>query len=350
MLNNSNIKPIKIISTQKKDTLEIRWNPNNICNFSCWYCFPGSNEGNHNSPNDLDLIIKNFNHLLNQYKNKLNKTNVDLKIAGGEPTLWKDLSLFLTEIKKENNIYITLISNGSRTLRWWKENGHLIDNLHLSYHVKEANLNHTIDVADFMYDIGKKITVKVLMDPTCWDQCIMAIEYLKKNSKNNFMIQVCEVLLPTDLKIKDIKIVNNDLNYNKDQKKYLSNGLKRFPNISWLWKNRKLIFSNKIRLYESIAFLRNGKKLKAKSETYINRSLNSFRGWECNIGVESVYVHWDGSLIGSCGQKLYGLDHSINILDKDFINKFNVELKPVICSINSCPCQPETHISKRCLA
>lgn len=218
MLNNSNIKPIKIISTQKKDTLEIRWNPNNICNFSCWYCFPGSNEGNHNSPNDLDLIIKNFNHLLNQYKNKLNKTNVDLKIAGGEPTLWKDLSLFLTEIKKENNIYITLISNGSRTLRWWKENGHLIDNLHLSYHVKEANLNHTIDVADFMYDIGKKITVKVLMDPTCWDQCIMAIEYLKKNSKNNFMIQVCEVLLPTDLKIKDIKIVNNDLNYNKDQK------------------------------------------------------------------------------------------------------------------------------------
>ncbi len=158
------MKPIKIVSTQKENILEIRWNPNNLCNFNCRYCFPYNNTGEYKSPKDLDLIVNNFNFLLEQYKEKLGKTRIHLKIAGGEPSLWKDLDTFTHRIKQSNDVYVTLITNGSRTLRWWKEHGQLFDNVHLTHHVAQADIDHTMEVADTMYEFGKKITVKVLMD------------------------------------------------------------------------------------------------------------------------------------------------------------------------------------------
>ena len=341
------MKPIKIVSTQKENILEIRWNPNNLCNFSCRYCFPNNNTGEYKSPKDLDLIVKNFNFLLNEYKEKLGKTRIHLKIAGGEPSLWKDLAEFTFQIKEKNDIYLTLITNGSRTLRWWKDNGYLFDNVHLTHHVAQADLDHTMAVADTMYDFGKKVTVKVLMDLENWEKSEAAVEYLKNNSRNRFMIQVAEVIEPETTNIWSIRAVTgDDLKYTPEQKKYLSKGLRRLPSLMWLWKNRNLITSGEIRLTESIATLDDGSKLKAKSETYINKNWNTFKGWSCNIGIEGIYIEWTGEMKGSCNEHLYGLDYNYNILDTDFTDKFVLNPVPAICSKYNCMCTPETHISK----
>ena len=86
--------PIKIVSTQKSNILVIRWNPNNVCNYNCEYCWPNNHSGDYLSPQNLDLVIKNFNHLIEKYKKALGKNKVHLMMAGGEPTLWKDLAVF----------------------------------------------------------------------------------------------------------------------------------------------------------------------------------------------------------------------------------------------------------------
>lgn len=339
--------PIKIVSTQKENLLDIRWNPNNVCNFKCRYCFPNSNTGEFSSPADLNLLVKNFNFLLKEYKEKIGKTKSHLKIGGGEPTLWKDLDKFIFQIKQENDVYISLITNGSRSVRWWKENGHMVDNVHLSHHVAQADLDHTMAVADIMYDLGKKITVKVLMDLTCWDKCVEAVEYLKRNSKNRFMITVTEVIEPEINSLSKIKeISRDDLKYTDDQKKYLSNGLKRIPGLWWFWKNRHLITSGYANLYESIAILSNGKKIKARTETYINQNWNKFNGWKCNLGIETIFINAEGYLEGACGAKLYDVDFKYNLLSPDFVKTFNLNPIPVICSRYNCLCNPETHISK----
>lgn len=341
------MKPIKIVSTQKPNILEIIWNPNNVCNYKCEYCWPGSNTGEYKSPKDLDLIIKNFNHLINEYKTNLGKTKVHIKMAGGEPTLWKDLDIFIRKIKENNDVYFSLISNGSRTLRWWKENGDLIDNAHLTYHIAQADPDHMIAVADTLFEFDKKVTVKVLMDRKHWQKGLDVIEYMKKTSKHKWMIMAGEVTEPEVVKIADIKVIDaNDVQLTKEQKGFLKNSLKRFPSLSWLWKNRKLIFGGQIRFYESIAYFENGKKLNAKANTYINNNWNGFEGWSCNIGLESVYIHWDGEIKGSCNQIIYGLDYAFNILDEDFVSKFKPDFKPSICSKKNCFCSPETHISK----
>lgn len=341
------MKPIKIVSTKKPNILEIVWAPNNVCNYQCDYCWPGSHDGNYRSPEDLDLIIKNFNHLLAHYKNKLGRDKVHLKISGGEPTLWKDLALFIKEIKKENDVYLTLISNGSRTLRWWKEYGYLIDNAHLSFHIAQSDADHMIAVADTLYEFNKKVTVKVLMDTKCWQQGLDAIEYMKNNSKHSWFIMTSEVIEQEATSIKNIKVVDaNRISITTEQKKFLKNSLKRIPKLLWLWKNRKLIFEGQIRLFESVTYFDNGKSARAKTNAYINNNWNNFEGWSCDIGLDQFTIHWDGNIRGSCGQTLFGLNSSFNILDKNFVEKFNPELKPSICSIKSCYCVPETHVSK----
>lgn len=341
------MKPIKIVSTQKSNILEIRWNPNNVCNYKCEYCFPGSNTGDFVSPKNLDLIIKNFNHLIKHYRDQLGKTKIHIKMAGGEPTLWKDLDVFIREIKKENDIYFSLISNGSRTVRWWKENGDLIDNVHLTYHIAQADPDHMISVADTLFEFNKKVTVKILMDTKHWDRGLEVLEYMKQNSKHKWFIMVAEVIEPEVLELSVIKIVDaNDIQLNQDQKSFLKKSLKRMPGILWMWKNRKLVFDGQMRLYESVAYLDNGKKIKAKTQTYINNNWNSFEGWSCDIGLDDLYIHWDGEIKGACQQTIYGLDYSFNILDENFIEKFNPELKPSICTKKNCFCAPETHVSK----
>jgi MoaA/NifB/PqqE/SkfB family radical SAM enzyme len=334
-----NNKPIKIINNQHNDMLNVRWNPNNVCNFKCRYCFPESNTGTHRSPQDLQLVIDNFSYMLEQYKT-IGKTRFHFMIAGGEPTLWKELGTFMREMKSRFDMYFTLISNGSRTLRWWEEHSSEIDDAHLTLHVAEGNVEHMLDVADILYEAGTKTTVKVLMDPEYWDTAVEWVEYMKKYSKHPWFIQVAEVIEQEQVYSK-----TNKKRYTEDQLKYIDKESKRWPGPLWFWRNRHL-FKDHLKIYESKAVLENGKILKAKPGTYLNKDVNHFKGWECNIGLETVYIDWAGEIKGSCNAHVFNADPYYNILDKDFIEKFNLKNEPIICPYNDCYCLPETHVTK----
>lgn len=324
----------QIISTQADDKLEIRWALNNVCNFKCRYCFPGSNEGNFPSPTNVDQLISNFNHLFDYYSLHAGKKIFDLKILGGEPTVYKDLAKFIRGIKQKHIVYVSIVSNGSRTIRWWQENGKLIDNLILSYHQQFADLKHTVDVADIMYSFNKKVTVHVLMDHNHWDECVSSITYMKKYSKYRWMIQTKELVSTT----KYISV------YTNEQRKFLSKELKRFPSIIWILKNLNLLVNGHIKFFES-KYIEDGVKKYATAQYYINTQQTKFKGWNCAVGVESVYINFDGEIKGSCGQKIFNNSQS-NILDVDFTKNFNPKIESSICSIEQCLCPPETHLTK----
>lgn len=324
-------QPIEIQSTQRSDVLSIRWNPNNVCNYSCHYCFDGSNAGTHKSPTDLDLTIKNFDCLISYYKKHLNKKKVILTISGGEPTLWKDLHTFIRKIKELHDVYVIMITNGSRTLRWWEENGKLFDDVVISYHVAEANIDHCIGVADILYAFNISVTVNVMMDHAHWSRAVISVDRMLSSSKHKWSIQVSE-------------IITDKYHYTEEQKDYLKVNRKRIP--PW-WHSLRFIKTILLKsFYESRAFFDSGKIVKAESQYYINNNWNHFSGWRCSIGLESIYIHWDGTIIGACWQKLYNLNYSFNILDSNFTEIFSPTLEPITCKALSCVCQPETHVSK----
>jgi len=329
--------PVKIQTTKSARELEIAWDLTNYCNFSCRYCFPEANAGDFKVTTDLNLLVKNFQHLANHYKSNFGRDQIYLKFGGGEPTLWADFGNLLVKLKEhQTNLYIGVVSNGSRTLRWWKEYGHLIDNATLSFHIGDSNIDHHIAVADALFSLGKKVTVLVLMDPDRWDECVNAVEYMKSNSVHRWFIEA-KTIIPTP---------NSAIVYSEEQQLYLVNELKRMPSVLWFLKNIKLIYKGLIKKYASIATLDNGKTLKATAAGYVSRGWNVFTGWSCDVGLDTLYIKWTGELQGACGQPLFNLNTKFNILENDFTNKFDPEITSSICKVNLCSCPPETHISK----
>lgn len=83
--------------------------PTERCNLSCQYCYKISLfEKNKQIYNDEDTFLEKIDALLEKYTGKINQ----IKISGGEPSLYKDLNLLIHKIK-EYDIYSEICTNGN---------------------------------------------------------------------------------------------------------------------------------------------------------------------------------------------------------------------------------------------
>lgn len=311
-----------------RDRLLIQYAIHNVCNYKCWYCFPGSNTGDMRWP-DLDLITSNFLYLIEYYKIHLGKTKFQLNLLGGEPTLWPKLSEFIKNIKDAlgEDISIMITTNGSRTISWWESNGHYYDHVLISCHPDYVDPAHVIKVADRLYEKNVHTDVTVLMDPTKWNIALDIIKQLK-SSRRRWPIIASQVIHET-------------INYTKEQKKVLTKYLKRFPNPFWF---RRV---NKEHKYKTSIVYSDGTKQKISKTYLLINDLNHFQGWDCDIGIDAIAIHFNGKLSGTCAVNLYNLPFTYNLYDVDFQSKFNPVLTSTTCTMMNCDCQPEINISKR---
>jgi organic radical activating enzyme len=321
-------KPVELI-TNYKDILRLSIVPHNVCNFSCDYCFPGSNEGNYPFIKNWSIISDNVKHLFNYYIKHTHKKRFDINISGGEPTLWPDLGNFCTALKQNFDVSIMIISNGSRTLRYWEENGDKFDQVVLSCHHKETDLSHTIAVADLLYKKTIGVSGLVMMDPNNWDKCINIVNRLK-TSKYSWPIYVQKI--------------EGTYEYSDSQILYLQKSTQRWPNPFYYYKIYKKAFSYQKQPY---AIFKDGRKKKLSINDVTANNWNNFYNWRCNLGVDSIQIMPDGRLSGSCDQLLFGMDHYFNIFDEDFKDKFNPTIQPTICKKIYCGCITDINMTKK---
>jgi len=329
-MNKSLIKQnsiIKINSNINTSVLRIELCLSNICNYACWYCFPGCNEGTHPWPK-YKTFIDNFNHLINYYKTHQNKKTIYVHIIGGEPTLWREFGDFVKYLKEQLNCIVSISTNGSRTLRWWEEYGHYVDSVVLSCHYERIDVDHVKAVGDILYKKGVNVTALVLMDPKNWDTCVSIVERLKTSKKRWFILTS--------------EIYHHSIKYTEEQKKYLSRACKRIANLWFYFRYHRHPSANPTVIFE------NKSKSKVSNNWLSINKLNNFYGWECNLGVDTFYIEKNGLMQGACGEPLYGLNYKFNIYDEDFKLKFHPEIKPTICRKNDfCQCQPEYNCRKQ---
>jgi len=318
-------KPVELV-TPYHNILRISYQISTVCNYTCDYCFPGSRDGQYPFRKDWKQLADNFTAMFNYYKTHTNKNKFELSLAGGEPSMWAPLEKFCNEVKKENDVIIQLVSNASRTLRWWEENAHLIDKAALSCHHKEVDIDHFIQVADILYKKGTLTVVQVLMDPLAWDKCLDLIEKLK-TSKYGWAIRL-QRLEKTD--------------YSVEQIEFLKKPLLRRPNLWSEWQQRKKSFNK-----EPIAIFPDGSKQRLSAHELSLNNWNNFYGWSCNLGIDSVFITPNGDITGTCNQKLFNLDYLYNIHDLDFKEKFNPTIQPTLCKSLSCWCVPEANLTKK---
>lgn len=318
---------IKIESNISLDILRIELFLSNVCNYSCWYCFPGYHEGDVKWPK-FEQVVDNLSHIIDYYKSNLNKKEIHLHIIGGEPTLWKDFGKFVKYFNEEKKCIISISSNGSRTTRWWEEYGHYVNHVMLSCHHERVDPKHISAVGDILYKKDRTVNGMVLMDPNNWDKCLGIVAELK-NSKYFWPITVLEVH-------------HNLSKYTQDQKTYLSRPIKRYPEINYWLRAETMPRSNPTVIYND------GTKETVKRNWLSLNGFNYFRGWECNIGVDTFFIDKNGDIRGGCSQPLYNLDRYYNIYDENFLENFKPNIIPTICKKQGvCDCQPETNARKR---
>jgi hypothetical protein len=316
---------VEVNNNWNPKTLRIELSLGNVCNYRCWYCFPGCNSGNFKFPN-IDLLKTNIPHLIQHYRQHLGKEVFEFEFVGGEPTHWPKLLEFIKFLKENFNCLITMTTNGSKKLEWWNEASKYFDRVTLSCHYQYVDIVEFRKVADLLYDNGVMVSSSVIMDPANWDQCMGLVNYLKK-SRNRWTIRYAD-------------IIGHNISYSQAQTKILKKYRARRPNPLWFWKNNKYYIS-KVKIKDD-----QGKSHKLNENELILKSLNRFDGWKCNIGLDWIVVNMQGELTGNCGQKLFGLNKNFNLYQETFVSDFAPLLAASICDRYSCNCTLESNMKK----
>ncbi len=315
----------KIESTVSSDVLRIEMFLSDYCNYQCWYCSDEYHSKTVQWP-ELEPLLSNFLHFLNYYKAK-GKRQFIIQIGGGEPTLWPGLVSFVKAIKYYADCTVSITSNGSRTLRWWKENARWFDHIALSVHHEQADPYHIAQVGDAIYNSRVATWATVMMDPDHWDKCVNIINVLKQSQRK--------------WSISATQIQHQSINYTDEQKKFLDKKIYRDNNLLY-----EIFVNRKVPKYSGPKITANGLTKKVPEHWLLLNGFDNFKGWLCNVGIDTVFINKLGDIKGSCGNKLYGESYYFNLFEVNFKEVFEPDIKPVICEMTRCICQPEVNCTK----
>ena len=300
----------------------------NICNFKCWYCFPGYNDGSIKWP-DYDQLTENTSYLLNYYLKNTNKKKFYIHLLGGEIIFWKRFKDFTKFLKENFNCVIILTTNASKDIEWWEESVSYIDTVHISVHHEFSKSSHIINVANFLFEKNIDIEVNVFMDPFKWDKCIGIVNELK-TSKHSWAINYKEIQFDITRK------------YTSEQDKLINKVNARESESPAKLVIPPMSYKHLVTVIDS-----NNKEHKLMFNDLLANRINDFKGWECNVGLDWIAIHADGTVSGICRNGLYKEGRTYNIFDKDFKINFNPIITSTTCATTRCWCIFEVNMPKK---
>lgn len=300
---------IKLVHGEQayNDWFVVNWCLGNTCNFSCSYCPTDLHDGSKRWP-ELDAI--------KQFVVKVKEQHVGKKIyfefTGGEVTLYKHF-IELCTFCKEQGVRVGMISNGSRTLRWWEEHKNLFDHVCLSFHPEEADADHFLAVAQILQN-HFRLHVNIMMSPEKFDHCYSVAERATTLENTSIALQPLIVDFGEVL-----------YEYTDEQKKIMEN--------QWNLIGSKIKWTKKMENYRGSMQLiyPQAKGPLVPPHEFIARSKNNWNGWDCFAGVEQLIVDMNGDIHrGWCkvGRRIG------NIWDAEI----NFPTEPIRCNKPMCHC------------
>ena len=289
------------------DWFVVNWCLGNTCNYSCSYCPSVLHDGSKYWPDPS--VIKNF---IARVKDHYFHKNIYFEFTGGEVTMYKhfiEICQFCTEM----GVKVGLISNGSRTLRYWEENKQYFDHVCLSFHPEYADDKHFIEVVKLLNN-DVRTHVNIMMSPEKFDHCYAVANKVKNLGNISMALQPL---------IHDFGDTLYD--YNDFQKRIFD-------------KQHELI-SKHIKFTKTFDYYRGAMRVVYPDDTsqvssahrFISEKINDWSGWKCYAGIEQLIVDMDGSIYrGWC--KEGGAIGKIDDAD------LKLPSEPIVCGKTMCHC------------
>jgi organic radical activating enzyme len=306
---NTQNKIIKITSSLPI----VDWHFGDWCQNECSYC-PPNLHANSTVKYSLDLLLKFTNELEKRFKGP-----IYFIFSGGEPTIQGNFGSYV-KLLKERNHYISAMSNGGRTLRWWDDNAKYFDRISLSFHTEFSNIEHFKNVATIL-DNHKKTTSIILI---CWPDNMNIV----KQAYDEF-----------------IKLKNTNVIVKKIERSWIKKPgviAREYTGEEEDWINTRVMSGQtyespipvELKVYDSQS---NFKVI----NPYLIRNIsnNRFKGWNCFQGVKNLAITVDGTIYGAhCQQLKLG-----SVYD---IDNIQWPTAPSICQQNLCTCNTDMIINK----
>jgi organic radical activating enzyme len=139
---------------------------------------------------DLDRSKELVDTILDVYSKRFNKEIFMFELTGGEPTVYPHIDEF-SKFLKQRGVLVSLVTNGSRSLRWWDEFGGNFTSITNSYHPEFTDVEHLTKVCNLLRSKNVDAYSLVLLDPNNYDKVKNDLEYMRTNG--NFGVYVRKV-------------------------------------------------------------------------------------------------------------------------------------------------------------
>ena len=312
----NNIYPIHVKRSVPQPFKVINWKLHNVCNYSCSFCGKGNNSGN-----ERWLSLEKYKSIVDKIAEACAGTPFYIVYTGGEPTLYPDL-IELLQYSKNKGAWNILISNGSRTMRWWTEFAK-IDNiliqLILTYHTEQTdNYNNIADIMNLFLNFETETVCEVTHTKDNIPQAITAFNYLINNTGGIINIKAMNI---NEYDIYDLYSAEElSIIKHASYKPGILSTIKTKSTIpNNLWLGGKLLVTNNLGITEHM-----------NVPQLMKNKWNKFLGWECEVGKDFLDINFQ-----TINRSVCGVTGPIGHVDD---LKYNFSNTSVICNKVTCGC------------
>jgi MoaA/NifB/PqqE/SkfB family radical SAM enzyme len=233
---------------------------------------------------------------------------IRLSFTGGEPTVHPKFEELINYAKHVGIHWISVTTNGTRKPEWYDRLR--VDQFVFSVHF-EYDYKRVIHTITSLKNFAKTaIVVQLMAHHDHMANVKDTAEYLR--------------ILEYPYNVRRIRWTEGDHNIFDDMRYHPDD-------FKWIIDNSSTVYANCIidddpnKLYHA--------------NDIIKLHMNQYKGWECNAGLESLMINWDGDVHRATCRVGGSLG---NIYDKTF----NVPSEPIVCTRDWCTCAADIPLTK----
>lgn len=300
---------------QRVPAYQLTWIINNICTNHCDYCVPTLHEGK-NHHYDWSRAREFAQRIMDTVSVPIN-----LSVSGGEPTVSPHFEEMVSMFYDRGHT-ATVTTNGVRSPEWWDRVAPKLGSASFSYHHRWRTDNFFDSARAAVEHTG--VTIRVMMDSRHFEECVEAYQVALADPK--LSVEAVRILPETSMRNVGAEYT---LRQNQWLERYSVGVGKRYQRTH-----------RQPKMGASYSWSDGTWQDWGSANHVVSTGQNRFVGWACNIGADSLFISWDGSVKkGNClqGGNLFHIndhaDHELPLVGE-------------ICEQEICSCMTDVNISK----
>jgi molybdenum cofactor biosynthesis enzyme MoaA len=326
-------------NTKEPDVININWNLGKRCNYDCSYCSPTIHDWT--SPHHSIEVIQDLVAQVDAWVTTQNKT-FTISLTGGEPFVHPGILEILKIIRQANSLgdQLTVTTNGSVPLELYQQAFEYLTHLTISLHLERSDeeTQKTLHKAIALQQQfpNSWINVQVMCLPGKLDFVESIVIPLLESNNIKFTLRrirpwlneefdewqtvekrkilKTEYTLEQQTAMKEIEKQGQDRRLGQV---YMTEEFYTFEELAWLRERIPETTWQNIGVWDAKL-----KYTETNSDLMVSNNRNQFKGWACFIGIDSLYIDFDGLIYrGVChqGGPLGQLGSKINFADSYII-------------------------------